>query len=252
MHRGLFGYPPAEESEAGAGPRRRRGGDLPGRQDRHGEDQAGHMFSKPVSREVEAKDVKYAIERGLHRERRERLRPRLPGRPAGRPEGGGRLQGDPGHRDAGQEHDRLPPHQGHGRGARRRAVDADLGAGAEGVRAEVRREEPVDVRRGVRGLHRSVHGRVRCPGQGDRLRGRQDHQAGPQPRLRAGRRLPPGVPGRDRVPGRQRGHRRRVPPHPVGREPGRRRHRAALAAAQDAARRATSRTCPRCRAVACA
>ena len=93
------------------------------------------MFSKPVSREVTSKDVKYAIERAFTAERRQRLRPRLPRRPHRRAEGAGRVQGDPGHRDARRPDDRLQAHQGHRRGARRRAGDADLGPRAEGVRA---------------------------------------------------------------------------------------------------------------------
>ena len=54
----------------------------------------------------------------------------------------------------------------------------------------------------ARGRHRPVHGQERRRRQGDRLRGRQEHQARPQPELASGRRLPPGVPGRDRDPRR--------------------------------------------------
>ncbi len=48
----------------------------------------GVMFSKPVSREVEAKDVKYALERAFTANVTERLRARLPRRHQGRAEGG--------------------------------------------------------------------------------------------------------------------------------------------------------------------
>jgi peptide/nickel transport system substrate-binding protein len=65
MHRGLFSYPPAEESKP-----------VPDLADGEAEIspdgktvtvkiKKGVMFSKPVSREVEAKDVKYAIERAF-------------------------------------------------------------------------------------------------------------------------------------------------------------------------------------------
>ena len=65
MHRGLFSYPPGEETKP-----------VPDLADGEAEISAdgktvtvkikkGIMFSKPVSREVEAKDVKYAIERAF-------------------------------------------------------------------------------------------------------------------------------------------------------------------------------------------
>ena len=92
----------------------------------------GVMFSKPVNREVTSKDFKYAIERGLHRRRGQRLRTRLHGRHRRRSEGAGRLQGDPGHRDAGRPDARHQAHQGHGRGGRR-------GAGIDRSRSRCRR-----------------------------------------------------------------------------------------------------------------
>jgi peptide/nickel transport system substrate-binding protein len=65
MHRGLFTYPPAQESKPVP--------DLADGEAEISEDgktvtvhlKKGIMFSKPVSREVEAKDVKYAIERAF-------------------------------------------------------------------------------------------------------------------------------------------------------------------------------------------
>ena len=78
------------------------------------------------------------------------------------------------------------------------------------------KENAVDLRRGARGLHRSVHGRVRRRRQGHRLRAGQGDPPGPQPGLRAGRRLPPRLSGRDRHPGGQRRHVGRHPPHPSG------------------------------------
>ena len=195
------------------------------------------MFTPPVSREVEAKDVKYAIERAFSANVPNGYAGVYFGDLKGAPEAGaGADQGDPRHRDAGQVDDRLQPQQGHGRGARRRARDADLGPGAGGVRQGLRQGEPVDLRPGGRGLHRPVHGRVRRRGQGDRLRHRQEHEARPQPGLRGGGRLPPRVPRRDRDPGRQRGHGRGLAAHPDGREHGVRRHRAARAPAEGAAR----------------
>ena len=192
------------------------------------------MFSKPVSREVEAKDVKYALERAFTANVPTATPASTWATSRACPKKPGDYQEIPGIETPDKYTLVLHLTQGHRRGGRGRPRDADLGPGPEGVRAEVRREVPVDLRRGGRGLHRPLHGQVRRRRQGDRLRGRQDHRPGPQPGLRPGGRLPPGVPGRDRVPGRQRGHRRRGAPHPERPEPGRRRHRAALAAAQGA------------------
>ena len=123
--------------------------DLRGRQDRHREDQEGHHVLQAGQPRGESKDVKYAIERAFTANVPQRLRPRLPGRPRGRSEGAGRLQGDPGHRDAGRSHDRLQAHQGHGRGARRRARRCRSRSRCRrSSREKYDKRDPVDVRRG--------------------------------------------------------------------------------------------------------
>ena len=127
--------PAGGHDEAGAGPRRGQAGDLRGRQDRHGQAQAGRHVLHAGEPRGDLKDVKYAIERAFTANVANGYAGVYFGDLKGAPEGAGRLQGDPGHRDAGRPDDRLQPHQGHGRGARRRARDADLGPGAEGVRA---------------------------------------------------------------------------------------------------------------------
>ena len=226
---------PARQERAAAGPRRGRPGDLRGRQDRHRPAQErDHVHAAREPRgQVGGRQVRDRAR--LLGCRRERICGRLLRRP-GRSSGAGRrLQGDPRHRDAGRPDDRLQAQEGHRRGARRGARDADLGAGAEGVRGEVRQGDAVDLRRGPRRLHRPVHDRVRRRGQGHRLRRGSPHPHRPQPRLRAGGRLPAGVPGRDRHPGRQRRHRRRDASDPLGREHGVGGDRAAREPAQAAA-----------------
>ena len=187
IHRGLYAYPPADPLEPVP--------DLADGMPEISEDgktvtvkiKKGVMFSKPVSREVTSKDVQVRHRARVHRRGRQRLRPRLPRRHRRRAEGAGPVQGARGHHDARRPDDRLQAHQGHRRGARRRAGDADLGPRAEGVRREVRRQDPVDLRRGLRGLHRPVHGRVRrprarpsatCPGKRIHLVRNPDYAAG--------------------------------------------------------------------------
>ena len=102
----------------------------------------GVKFSPPVNREVTTKDVKYAIERALHQEGQRPVRGRVHERHRGRQGVPGRQGGrDLRHHDAGRSDDRLqaePPARGD---RRRRARAAGLGAGAEGVRGEVRQRE---------------------------------------------------------------------------------------------------------------
>ena len=174
IHRGLYSYTPQDASKpvpdlAEGEPEISADGKTVTVKLKH-----GVMFSKPVSREVEAKDVKYALERAFTANVANGYARVYLGDIKGVAEEAGRLSGDPRHRDAGQVHDRPEPHEGHRRGRRGRPRDADLGPGPEGVRAEVRRGDPLDLRRGGRGLHRPLHGQVRRRRQGDRLRGRQD------------------------------------------------------------------------------
>ena len=196
------------------------------------------MFSKPVSREVEAKDVKYAIERAFSAQRAERLRGRLLRRPHGRARASaGEYKEIPGIETPDDSHDRLQAQQGHGRRAGRRARDADLDPGAEGVRAEVRQGEPVDLRPGgTRSTPAPTWSSPTPQGKATGYVPGKSIKLVRNPDYAAGRRLPPRVPRRDRDPGRQRRHRGGHAAHPERREHGVRRHRAAGEPAQAAAR----------------
>ena len=62
----LYSYKPDDGADDGAGPRRGRSAGLRGRQDRHGQDQAGRQVLAAVRQgQVTSEDVKYAIERGF-------------------------------------------------------------------------------------------------------------------------------------------------------------------------------------------
>jgi peptide/nickel transport system substrate-binding protein len=65
MHRGLFTYPPAEESKPVPDLAAEEAEISPDGKKVTVKIRQGVMFSKPVNREVEAKDVKYAIERAF-------------------------------------------------------------------------------------------------------------------------------------------------------------------------------------------
>ena len=141
LHRGLYAYPPGKELELVPD----LAADLPD----ISEDgktvtvqlRKGVMFSKPVSREVEAKDVKYAIERAFT---------------ANVPNGYARAYlGDLVGRaqEAGADYKEIPGIEtpdkytivfkltkGTGAPLAGALIDADLDPGPEGVRAEVRRK----------------------------------------------------------------------------------------------------------------
>ena len=101
----------------------------------------GVMFSKPVNREVEAKDVKYAIERAFTANVPNGYARAYLGDIVGAPKEPGPYKEIPGIETPDKNTIVFKLTQGHRRAAGRRAVDADLDPGAEGVRGEVRRED---------------------------------------------------------------------------------------------------------------
>ena len=214
IHRGLYAYPPGPELEPVP--------DLADGMPEISEDgktvtvkiKKGVMFSKPVSREVTSKDVRYGIERAFTAAVGNGYARIYLGDIVGVPKEPGAYKEFEGITTPDDQTIVFKLTTRHRRRPGRLARDADLGPRAEGVRGEVRRQDAVHLRRGLRGLHRPVHGRVRRPGQGDRLRAGQAHPPGPQPGVQAGRRLPSRLPGRDRHPGRQRGRGGREPAHP--------------------------------------
>ena len=105
----------------------------------------GVKFSPPVNRAVTSKDVKYAFERFFSANvggQYPRLLQLIEGAPKKPTKG---VKPHLRHHDAGRPDDRLQAQRAAGRRVRRGARDADHGAGAGGVREEVRRQEPVDV-----------------------------------------------------------------------------------------------------------
>ena len=161
----------------------------------------GVKFAPPVNREITSKDVKYAFERSFTKNVGGQYTTYFNfdrGRPgeAGRAEGDLRASATP--RTTTRSCSSSPTRRR--RRLRRVAGHADHRAGPEGVRGEVRQEEPVDVQQ-ERRRHRPVHGRQRRPGQAHGLQGRQVDRARPQPELgRKATRLPSGVPRRDPAP----------------------------------------------------
>ena len=95
----------------------------------------GVTFSPPVSREVTSADVKYAIERAFTANVANGYAGVYFGDLDGAPKEHGKYKEIKGIETPDDSDDRLQPDQGHRRGAGRRARHADLGPGAEGVRA---------------------------------------------------------------------------------------------------------------------
>ena len=123
IHRGLYSYTPGRtpRSPCRTSPRASPRSPRTARPSRSSSS-TGVMFSKPVNREVEAKDVKYAHRARLHGQRRRTATPASTSATSrARPKKPGDYQGDPRHRDAGQVHDRPQAHEGHRRGRRGRA-----------------------------------------------------------------------------------------------------------------------------------
>ena len=196
----------------------------------------GVTFSQPVSREVTSKDVKYAIERALHGQRRQRLRGRLLRRPRGRAEGAGRRtrRSRASRRRTTRRSSSSSP-----RAPARRSPARSRCRSRSRCRRSTPRSTTRRTRRPTARATRSTPARTwssptprarppaTCPGK--------QHPPRPQPGLRGRRRLPPRLPGRDRHPGRQRRHVGGDAPHPLGREHGVGRDRAAGQPAQAAA-----------------
>ena len=118
----------------------------------------------------------------------------------------------------------------------RRARDADHGAGAQGVRDEVRQEGAVDYDQHVAftGPYMVKNDARR---QGHRPRAGQADRDRPQPELGQATRLPPRVPGLDHHPGGQR--------RPDGRAPRAQRPATGLLRRRRRRRRSSSRPCTR-------
>jgi peptide/nickel transport system substrate-binding protein len=164
IHRGLYAYPPAEALE----PVPDLAADMP----EIAEDgktvtvkiREGVMFSAPVKRAVTSKDVKYAIERASPPTWRTATRASTSATSSALRRSRATISRSPASRRR-RPDDRLQAREGHRRGAGRRACAADLGTGAEGVRAEVRQGAPVHLRRGHAVYTGPVHGRVRPDGK---------------------------------------------------------------------------------------
>ncbi len=217
IHRGLYAYPPGDTLE----PVPDLAADMP----EISEDgktvtvklKEGVMFTPPVSREVEAKDVKYAIERAFSANVPNGYAGVYFGDLKGAPEAGaGPIKEIPGIETPDKSTIVFNLSKGTGAalaGALAMPISVPV---PEEFAKDLDKENPSTLRPGGRGLHRPLHGRVRRRGQGDRVRHRQEPEAGAQPGLRRGGRFPPRVPRRDRDPGRQRGHRRGLAAHPDG------------------------------------
>ena len=201
----------------------------------------GVKFSPPVNREVTSADVKYGLERGFL--------PTVAGPYVGAYMGS--IKGLKAFQDGKADEIsgiKTPDDQTIDAQARRsarrdrgrRAVDAGLGARAEGVRAEVRQAAADRVRREP-GRDRPVHGRGRRVGQAHRLHAGDRDQARAQPQLGRVDRLQARLRRLDHDQGGQR-PRRRLAPDPRGPGHGVRRLPAAGARSSRASRRATRRT----------
>ena len=127
----------------------------------------GVMFSKPVNREVTSKDVKYAIERALHRRRRRTAtHASTCGDLVGAPKEPGDYKEIPGIETPDDQTIVFKLTKGTGAAlAGALAMPISVPVPKEYAQ-KYDKETPVDLRRGARGLHRPVHGRVRRRGQG--------------------------------------------------------------------------------------
>ena len=176
----------------------------------------GVKFGPPVNREVTSQDVLYAFERIAHP--KDGAEYAFYYSPIAGFDAYARRQGevDLGDRDAGPEHDRLPPHEADGR--------LPLPAGAAGDRADPRRGRevlrgPGRTVRARRRLDRPVHDRGRRPGR--RLvvrraeadeRVRRAHEPRPSSATPTTTRRPTRPPRAQSLPDEFRVHRRRRTP----------------------------------------
>ena len=219
LHRGLFAYPPGD-SRADAGPRRGRRRDLRGRQDGHGQAQGGRDVLRAGEARGDLRDVKYAIERAFTGNVANGYARRYFGDLSAPPKEPGDYKEIPGIETPDDQTIVFKLSKGTGAalaGALAMPISIPV---PEGVRGKYDKENPSKygeqyaVFTGPYKVETDAQGKPTGYVAGKRIKHR------PQPRLRGGGRLPPGVPGRDRHPGRQRGHVRGDPPHPVRREPG--------------------------------
>ena len=252
IHRGLYAYPPGRTDEAGAGPRRRRAGDLRGRQDRHGEAQEGrHVLQAGQPRgRGEGRQVRDRAR--VHGQRRRTATPASTWATSmGAPKEPGDYQEIPGIETPDKHTIVFKLTKGTGAAARGRARRCRSRSRS---RRSSRRSTTRRPRRRTAPRPRSTPARTWSSPT------RRARRSATWPARRIDLvRNPDYAPVDDFRPAYldeiefQAGNEdtavatRRIL---TRREPGRRRHRAARAAAQDAAARATSRSSRRCRAVA--
>ena len=251
IHRGLYAYPPGDSSQAGAGPRRGHARDLRGRQDRHGEDQEG-------------RDVLQAGQPRGRRPRTSSTRSSAPSPPtsptatpaptsatsSARPKEPGDYKEIPGIETPDDQTIVFKLTKGTGA--------ALAGALAMPISVPVPKEYAEKYDKETPSTYGEGHAvytgpyMVESDAEGKAIgyvAGKRIHLVR-NPDYAARRRLPPGVPGRDRHPGRQRRHGRRDPAHPVGREHGSAASIEPPASQLKRCSRATRPSCPRSRAAA--
>ena len=235
IHRGLYAYPPQENEPVP---------DLAADMPEISEDgktvtvklKQGITYTPPVSREVTSADVKYAIERAFTAAVANGYAGVYFGDLKGAPEPGGdykEIQGIETPDDS-----TIVFNLTKGTGA------ALAGALAMPISVPVPKEYAEKYDKELPSTYGEGHAVYTGPymvesdaeGKATGYVPGRTHPHRPQPRLRGRRRLPPRLPRRGRVPGRQRRQRRGHPPHPLRREPRLGRHRAAVEPAQAPAR----------------
>ena len=189
LHRGLYAYPPQENEPVP---------DLAaGMPEISGDGKTvtvklkeGVTYTPPVSREVTSADVKYAVERAFTANVANGYAGVYFSDIKGAPGAQGDYKAIPGIETPDDQ--TIVFHLTKGTGpALAGALAMPISVPVPKEYAEkYDKEIPVDLRRGPRGLHRPVHGRVRRRGQDHRIRARPPHPHRPQSRLRGRRRLP--------------------------------------------------------------
>ena len=160
-NRPLFSYPPNSRDDGAAGPGHGDPDDVQRRdhrrrQDGHDAHPSGVHFSPPVNRAVTSKDVAFAMERGANPNVGNAYWPAYFGASSPAPIVGStnpKYKGGPlpGHPDAEQFDDRVPPDEAGRADADRRAQPAAVGAAAGVVRGAAGQARPDDLRHDVPG-----------------------------------------------------------------------------------------------------
>ena len=165
-------------------------------------------FSRPVSREVTSKDVKYAIERAFTATWRTATWARTSATSIGAPKEPGAYKPVEGIETPDDQTIVFKLSKGTG-AAVAGALSMPISIPVPKEYAQKFDKENPSTYGQHQVVHRPVHDRERRHGNGDRLRARQAAStSSATPTTRQRRRLPPGVPRRDRHPGGQRRHRR--------------------------------------------